>query len=482
MRRLVAVLLVVAVVAAGASYLFAALPSGSDDGSTPVEVGPPPPVEAGADEPPRRALATFYDQGLSWQACGDHECARLEVPLDYDRPGGRTIEIAVLRVPATGERRASLVVNPGGPGSPGTAYAARAVDVFGERVRQHYDVVGFDPRGTGRSAPVDCLSDAELDAYLAADPSPDTGAEVTALVDGVEQLGRGCVRDDAGLAAHVSTVEAARDMDVLRAALGQRHLDYFGASYGTKLGATYAELFPRRVGRLVLDGGVDVSLPSRLISLEQARGFETALRAYVTHCVEEVDGCFLGDSVQGGLDRITQFLAEVDEQPLPTTSGRDLTTGLAFYGLITPLYNRANWYVLSAGLRSGFEGNGDVLLSLADAYASRLPDGSYGDNSSEAFPAISCLDDPSSVPPERVAAEVPAFREASPSLRRGVRVGPGGVQRPGGDVDRAAAQHRRGGCGADRGRRHHPRPGDALRVVRGAGRAAGVGGTGEPRR
>jgi pimeloyl-ACP methyl ester carboxylesterase len=415
--RVVALLLVAALVLGGAGYLLVqALPDDSASSSGPVETGPPPPVESGSDVPPRRALARFYEQGLSWQACGDHQCARLEVPLDYDRPGGRTIELALLRVPARGEREASLVVNPGGPGAPGTQYAARAGDVFRDPILEHYDVVGFDPRGTGASSPVDCLTDARLDAYLATDPVPDTPEEQDALLDGYRDLGRGCVRDDAVLAAHVSTIEAARDIDVLRAALGQRRLDYFGASYGTELGATYAELFPQRVGRLVLDGGVDVSLPSREVSLEQARGFETALRAYVENCVEEVDDCFLGESVEQGLDRITAFLQEVDQEQLPTSSGRDLTVGLAFYGLITPLYNRSNWYALSAGLRSGFDGNGDLLLSFADAYASRGPGGDYTDNSSEAFPAISCLDDPFSIRPGQVPAQLDDFRRASPSF------------------------------------------------------------------
>ncbi len=279
-RRVVALVLVAALVLAGAGYLLLqALPDDSGSASAPREIGPPPPVESGSDEPPRRALARFYEQGLSWQACGDHQCARLEVPLDYAQPRGRTIELALLRVPARAERRASLVVNPGGPGAPGTQYAARAESAFRAPILEHYDVVGFDPRGTGSSAPVDCLSDAELDSYLANDPVPDTPEEEAALVGASRQLGRGCVRDDAMLAAHVSTVESARDMDVLRAALGQRRLDYFGASYGTKLGATYAELFPRRVGRLVLDGGIDVSLSPREINLGQARGFETARTA-----------------------------------------------------------------------------------------------------------------------------------------------------------------------------------------------------------
>ena len=387
------------------------------DGSDAAPAGPRPaaPPEAGSDRPPRPELARFYGQRLDWQACGDHECATVTVPLDYEQPEGRTLRLALLRVPASGERVGSLVVNPGGPGVPGTDYAAAAGQVFGAPVREAYDVVGFDPRGTGSSSPVDCFSDPELDAYLAGDPSPDDAAERRDLVRSVVRFGRGCVADDAALAAHVTTVEAARDLDVLRSALGHRRLDYFGASYGTRLGATYAELFPGHVGRFVLDGAVDVSLGSREHSLGQARGFETALRAYVADCVDTTDSCFLGGSVDEGLTRITDFLARVDADPLPTGEERELTVGLAFYGLVAPLYVREYWLLLSRALQSGFDGDGAPLLQLADLYASRGPDG-YTDNSVEAFLAISCLDDPSAVPPGRVEAELPAFRAASPTF------------------------------------------------------------------
>ena len=160
---------------------------------------------------------------------------------------------------AEGQPQGSLVVNPGGPGAPGTAYAAAAPSVLGAPLLAGYDVVGFDPRGTGTSEPVDCLTDAELDTYLASDPSPDDAAEADRFVGLVTSIGRGCAADDAELAAHVSTIEAARDMDVLRSALGHEQLDYLGKSYGTMLGATYAELFPEQVGRFVLDGALDVS-------------------------------------------------------------------------------------------------------------------------------------------------------------------------------------------------------------------------------
>ena len=418
MRRLVAGILAILLLAGVGGWVAVRVLDGRDrDGG--ADEGEPwtaAPTDPGADEPPRRTLRRFYGQRLDWEPCGDHDCARLTVPLDYDRPSGRTIELAVLRVRAQGKARGALVVNPGGPGSPGTSYAAAAGLVFRDPLLENYDIVGFDPRGTGDSAPVDCLSDDELDGYLAADPSPDDASERQRLVGWLQRFGRGCVADDAGLAAHVSTVEAARDVDVLRAALGQDRLDYYGASYGTKLGVTYAELFPRRVGRFVLDGAVDLSATSRELSLGQARGFETALRSYVGHCVDTVDSCFLGDSVDEGLAKISDFVADVDASPLPTGTGRELTVGNAFYGMVLPLYVRDYWPLLSQALRSGFDGDGAALLTLADLYASRDPAGGYSDNSSEAFLAISCLDDPAALQPGQVPGVLDDFRAVSPTF------------------------------------------------------------------
>ena len=207
--------------------------------------------------------------------------------------------------------------------------------------------------------------------------------------------------------------DAARD--VLCSALGESTLTYYGASYGTKLGATYADLFPDRVGRLVLDGAVDVSLSSRDLSLQQATGFETALRAYVQGCLDQEDDCFLGDTLDAGLARIQQLLADVDARPLPTDGDRDLDVGNAFYGLILPLYNRDNWPALTQGLQAAFDGDGTLLLRYSDVYSSRGPDG-YTDNSTEAFYAISCLDDPWSIPASQVPAELSDFEAASPTF------------------------------------------------------------------
>lgn len=415
-RRAIALLVVLGLVLGSAITAAVVLTAGDTSSGSPAAV-PTTTPEAGATDAPSADLAEFYSQQLSWDSCGDGNlCSQLTVPLDYADPSGETIEIAVLKVPASNpdDRVGSLVVNPGGPGAPGTDYAANAGQVFRLPVTDVYDVVGFDPRGTGSSAAVDCLTDDELDEYVAEDPDPDTAEEVAQYEHWVDAFGAGCAARSGDLAAHVTTVEAARDMDVLRAALGESELAYFGASYGTKLGATYADLFPDRVGRLVLDGAVDLSITSRELSIQQAAGFETAVRAYVQNCVDEGD-CFLGDSLEEGLDRIKSFLDEVDAQPLDAGGDRLLQVGNAFYGIVLPLYSRDYWTILDQALEAGFDGDGSVLLQLSDLYNSRGPNG-YTDNSSEAIYAINCLDDPFAITADEVPANIPDFEEASPTF------------------------------------------------------------------
>ena len=418
---MVAIVVVALLVGAGGVAALVALGSTGGSGSrAPAEAVSTTPA-AGATRPPRPGLARFYSQRLDWAPCQDEFlCAKLTVPLDYRRPGGDTLDLALLRAPAQDPDRriGSLVVNPGGPGVPGTSYAAAADQAFRTPLRDRFDIVGPDLRGTGASDPVDCLSDRELDDYLGDDPDPDTAAEKLEYRRWLTAFGRGCVERSGALASHVSTVEAARDLDVLRAALGESKLFYFGASYGTELGATYAELFPDRAGRLVLDGAVDLSVGFREMAIEQAAGFETALRSYVQNCVDSTDSCFLGDSVDAGVARIGRFIDEVDAQPLPTSTDRELRVGNAFYGIALPLYSRDFWTILSQALRTGFAGDGTTLLRLSDAYASRAEGGGYTDNRMEAIYDVNCLDDPSAIPPSKVGAEFPAFEQASPTFGR----------------------------------------------------------------
>ncbi|WP_238473561.1 alpha/beta hydrolase [Nocardioides cavernaquae] len=400
------------------------------------------PVPSRSEDPGARATAdpalrSFYDQELTWTACGSgNECSFLTVPLDYADPAGETIKIKVLRNPAdvASGRIGNLLVNPGGPGAPGTDYA-KGDDTFGQVVYDSYDIIGFDPRGTGESAPVDCLTDSQLDSFVASDPDPDTAVEQAEFVDWAERFGAGCAKRSGELARHVSTHEAARDMDVLRAVLGDDKLDYLGASYGTKLGATYADLFPQKVGRLVLDGAVDPRLSARDSSLQQAHGFQVAIEAYVDNCVEEGD-CYLGNTRAKALARITGFLDQVDAEPIKVGS-RELQVGNAFYGIILPLYNRDYWAYLDDALEAGLTGDGSLLLQFADLYTSRDSDGGYSDNSAEAIYAINCSDDPSSIPAADVPAQFADFQEQSPTFGRVFAWGLVGCLGLGKDVKRA---------------------------------------------
>lgn len=382
---------------------------------TPSPIGSSAPDATATAEP---SLARFYDQKLAWKKCrGTAECSTLTVPLDYADPGGDTISLSMLRLPALDAKRriGSLVVNPGGPGVSGVDYASGASS-FGRELRSSFDVVGFDPRGVGLSTPLKCEGTGALDTLLASDPDPDTPDE-TAYADGLlRRLGADCVKRSGALVRHMSTVEVAKDVDVLRAALGDRKLSYFGASYGTFIGATYADLFPGHVGRMVLDGALDPSLSSLQLGLVQAKGFETALRAYVGACVDR-GGCFLGDSVDAGTRRIRDFFDAVERRALPTGGARDLKIGNALVGVWLPLYSKSYWPILDSALKAAFGGSGAQLMTLADAYVSRGPDG-YRGNGLEAIYAVNCLDHDDGVASSDLAQYEPRFLKASPTFGR----------------------------------------------------------------
>ncbi|HEX3005732.1 MAG TPA: alpha/beta hydrolase [Angustibacter sp.] len=394
---------------------------GSTSGSTPAPSVPSSTPDATTTTPPDGSdprLAAYYRQKLTWHTCGRDQCTRLEVPLDYDHPDGKAIQLAVLKVPASSRsgRVGSLVVNPGGPGGSGVSYAAAGSLQFGDPLSRSFDIVGFDPRGVGQSDPLKCVTTKELDALVAFDPDPDTQAERTRMDELIHGFGEGCLEHSGTLARHMSTKEAARDMDILRAALGEPKLNYLGASYGTFLGATYADLFPQRVGRFVLDGAIDPSLSNEQLSLQQAHGFETALRAYVQDCVDQ-GSCFLGSTVDQGVARIQAFLAQMEKQSLPTGESRQLTEGLAMLGIWMPLYVKDYWGQLTAALKQAFSGNGTQLLALADLYTSRGPSG-YTDNSMEALYAVNCLDHDDYIPTSQVPSHFAEFQKASPTFGR----------------------------------------------------------------
>jgi len=373
------------------------------------------------------ALAPFYDQKLTWRACGvpGFQCATLRAPLDYAKPDAGQTRLAVARKKATGpgERLGSLMVNPGGPGGSAIAYLQQYAGIgYPADVRAHYDMVAVDPRGVARSEPVECLDGRQMDRYTQTDFTPDDEEEVGELVDAYKRFAEGCGADAPGLLRHVSTTEAARDMDLLRAVLGDEKLAYVGASYGTFLGATYAGLFPDRVGRMVLDGAMDPSLPARRMNLDQTAGFETAFRAFAQDCVRRED-CPLGDEAKNVGANLKKFFKKLDARSVPTgdADGRKLGESLATTGVIAAMYDEGAWPTLRDALNSAMrENDGSGLLALSDSYYERDADGRYT-NLMFANAAVNCLDLPSAFStPDEVRKALPAFEKASPVFGEGL--------------------------------------------------------------
>lgn len=366
--------------------------------STPGSVAPPsaargtaaPPAPA---DPVPAGLERFYGQRLAWTPCEGFECARATVPRDYDEPGGATIRLSLVRAKATGPQRiGSLLLNPGGPGGSGVEYARSAEQVLTPGVRARFDVVGFDPRGVGRSTPVDCLTDPETDRFISTDGSPETAAEEQQLVAESRRLAQGCAKRSGPLLPHVGTRDAARDLDVLRAVLGDARLNYLGKSYGTFLGATYAELFPQQVGALVLDGALDPRRTSEEVSLAQAKGFEVALAAFVDDCLGREDCPLEGDRA-AAVARVRRLIEAADRKPLRSNQDRPVTEALVTLGIATALYEEVSgWPALRAALREALGGDGSTLLLLSDIYSDRTPDGRYSSNQNEVNYAVNCLD------------------------------------------------------------------------------------------
>ncbi len=332
---------------------------------------------------------------LEWQDCeAGFECATLRVPLDAEAPEGGTIDLAVTRRRSAdaAARVGSLVVNPGGPGASAVDYLQAAWSSVPVAVRARFDLVAFDPRGVGRSAPVRCGTTAELDAYFALDPTPDDDAEVRAYEQGNALLVAGCERRAGDALAHVSTADAAEDMERLRAALGDERLTYLGYSYGTSLGAAYLDRFPERTRAMVLDGGIDPTLTWDGLLAGQSSGFDRALEAFLADC--EKERCAFRRQVSGPLPAAYDRLAaEVERTPLRGTGGRAVGPGEFSLGVGAGLYSRdSGWPAIAAALAAADRGDGRSLLALSDSYLQRGPEG-YA-NISEANLAVNCTDRP----------------------------------------------------------------------------------------
>ncbi|MFI2509616.1 alpha/beta hydrolase [Streptomyces sp. NPDC018972] len=415
---------------AAAALLISGCSSGSSPSMASAAAGEAAAALAPLPRSTPTALTPYYEQKPAWRDCGvpGFQCATLKVPLDYAEPTAGDVRLALTRKKATGpgKRLGSLLVNPGGPGGSAVGYVQAYAGIgYPSDVRARYDMVAVDPRGVARSEPVECLDGPGMDAYTRTDITPDDAKETGALVASYKKFAEGCGADSPKLLRHVSTVEAARDMDIVRAALGDEKLNYVGASYGTFLGATYAGLFPDRAGRLVLDGAMDPSLPARRLNLEQTEGFDTAFTAFAEDCVRQSD-CPLGGRgtapEQVGKNLKT-FFEKLDARPVPTgdADGRRLTESLATIGVIAAMYDEGAWQQLREALTAAMkENDGAGLLLLSDSYYERDANGDYS-NLMFANAAVNCLDLPPAFDsPDEVRRALPAFEKASPVFGEGL--------------------------------------------------------------
>ncbi|MFM7687507.1 MAG: alpha/beta hydrolase [Actinomycetota bacterium] len=358
---------------------------------------------------------------LQWKDFGDQgrvQTATLTVPLDHGDPSKGTVELFLARHLADPEQRiGSLLVNPGGPGFGGSDYAVYADQVYGADLLQRFDIVGWDPRGTGLSDPaIDCVDD--YDAYFAVgDITPDTDAERQELVDLAKRFTEHCIEQSGDFMAYMGTNQSARDMDAIREALGERTISYFGWSYGSELGAVWATLFPDTVRAAVLDGATDPTADSLDRSLQQAAGFEKALDTFLADCSAD-DTCPFhhgGDS-EGAFD---DLMERIDENPLPTVDGRPpLTRGMALTSVAQAMYSEDLWPDLRFALAAGDEGDGAPLLALYDQYLQRRDDGTW-DDTLEAFQVISCQDTADRGTVEEEDALADRYREVAPRTAPG---------------------------------------------------------------
>ncbi|MCW8097642.1 alpha/beta hydrolase [Streptomyces tauricus] len=402
-----------AALTATALLLLAALAGcGDDGGSTDEDLSAqklswkdcpePSESEGGGDAP------SPLPDGDTWK------CATLKAPLDWDKPKGDTIDLALIRAQASGaedRRIGSLLFNFGGPGGSGVT----TLPAFGkdyDELRARYDLVSFDPRGVGRSAGVKCEDNEQLDEYFQQDGTPDDDAEQRTLLDGTKEFNKACEKNSGKLLPHVRTTDAARDMDLMRQVLGDDELHYFGISYGTELGGVYAHLFPERVGRAVFDAVVDPTQNSEQGSLGQAKGFQLALDNFAEDCASKAEECPLGDSAQDVKDRIAKLLADLDDKPIPGIFPRQLTQTAATSGIAQSLYSKEFWEYLTEGLQQAYDGDGKVLMLLSDSMNGRNQDGEYS-NISAANVSINCADDKPRYTAADVRAKLPEFREAS---------------------------------------------------------------------
>jgi len=347
------------------------------------------------------------------------ECAMLSVPVDYEKPDGEVARIALIRFKASGERIGSLVINPGGPGESGVQGAASLLASIPQPVRERFDVVGFDPRGVSSSVPpLWCNSDADNDR-LRAEPEVEYTPEGVAHIEReIKEFVQRCV-DKMGteFLANIGTDSVVRDLDALRAALGDDKLTYLGYSYGTRIGAMYAEQFPGSVRAMILDGAIDPNMDPMEADVRQAAAFQQAFDDYAADCARGPD-CPLGTDPAKAVDEFRSLVEPLANNPGKTSDPRGLSYSDAIIGTILTLYSPSLWPHLTQGLGELKQGRGDTMLLLADMYMGRDANGHYN-NSTDVRIAVNCVDKPAVSDRAQAVEKDRRLREAAPFMSYG---------------------------------------------------------------
>ena len=354
-------------------------------------------------------------------------CGKLAVPVDYNHPYSDVATLGLIRFPATGDKLASLVINPGGPGESGIEAALGLVQTLPKGVRERFDLIGFDPRGVGSSRPaLWCNSDADNDR-LRTEPNVDySPAGVAHIEDETKQFVGRCV-DKMGkdFLANVGTVNVAKDLDAIRKAVGDDKLTYLGYSYGTRIGSAYAEAYPQNVRAMILDGAVDPNADPIEADLRQAKGFQDAFNDFAADCAAKNPTCPLGkdpakavDVYHSLVDPMVDPNNEMIGRPVPTNDPRGLSYSDAIVGTIMALYSPTLWHHLTDGLTELVGHHGDTLLALADMYMRRDSNGHYT-NATDARVAINCVDQPPITDRAKVIDEDRRSREIAPFMSYG---------------------------------------------------------------
>ena len=370
-------------------------------------------------DPPENTT-TFVVNPIEWKACEgststEVECGNIEVPFDYSDPdqGSFVLYVKKHNAASPADRIGSMMVNPGGPGFGGSSLADDAEYYFSQDLIDRFDIIAWDPRGTGESTPaVDCVD--TFDEYFGLDSPPETPEEKQALIDASQAFNDKCAENSGTILPYISTRASAQDINSLRLALGEEKVSFFGFSYGSELGTTWATMFPETVRAIVVDGAVDPNASSIQEGMNQAKGFEGQLATFLKQCSERTTCEFHNNGdAETAFDKL---VLDIDAKPLEVSKDRTpVTQGVLFTAVAQAMYSDYYWPQLSEALSAAQNGDGKGILQLYDDYYQRKADGTYG-NELEAFLAISCLDDPGATSTKEVDSHIEDFIAAAPRL------------------------------------------------------------------